>query len=237
MFYNLIINFINWFICMIKYFNTDPKNGFSLIELAIVLIVIAIIVMGIVQGSNLINNSKMTYISTQLNEYGVAIEQFYNIYGELPGDFTKAKETFCTDDSDCTENGDGDGFIGSGQNSSDIGVEPESMNAFQHLYLAGLSPFNMKFLGNIGYKATGKIDETIYPKLRSIKNAFIFIESGDIGSRYNRNNRVAFGILDGEGKLNTILDVKTMYMYDIKTDDGKPLTGKVVTEAPGDIGE
>lgn len=67
-------------------FNRNIQNGFSLIELSIVLIIIGLLVAGITGGASLINSAKIISYSKEFNNY----KQTYFIFrvktGRLPGD-------------------------------------------------------------------------------------------------------------------------------------------------------
>jgi len=66
------------------------KSGFTLVELAVVLIIIGIIVTGIVSGKELIRNSKLTSVVTSMQNYLIAVNTFKEQYDGLPGDINNA---------------------------------------------------------------------------------------------------------------------------------------------------
>ena len=65
------------------------KKGFTLVELAIVLVIIGIVLGGIIKGRSLINNSKARRLERDLRELEMAVWIFYDRYGRLPGDVNR----------------------------------------------------------------------------------------------------------------------------------------------------
>ena len=61
-------------------------RGFTLVELAIVLVVIGIIVGAILKGSDLINQAKVSRLENDLKGLEAAIWSFYNKAKRFPGD-------------------------------------------------------------------------------------------------------------------------------------------------------
>ncbi len=124
---------------MTPHANRSAANdaGFSLVELAIVLLVIGLIMGGILKGQELLESARLKSLLTQVNEYRVATSVFLERYGSLPGDYDKAKEHIL----DTLKNGNGDGIIlGDGLATND-----EALSFWSHLAAANLiaSPGNL----------------------------------------------------------------------------------------------
>lgn len=66
--------------------NQTNKNGFTLIELSITLVVIGLIISGVLVGRDLINSAEIRAQIKQIEEFNVAINTFKMKYGFLPGD-------------------------------------------------------------------------------------------------------------------------------------------------------
>jgi prepilin-type N-terminal cleavage/methylation domain-containing protein len=65
---------------------TKGQKGFTLVELAIVLVIIGIILGGVLQGREMINNAKIKRVLSQEKEVVAAVFSYQDRYGMLPGD-------------------------------------------------------------------------------------------------------------------------------------------------------
>ncbi len=68
---------------------SPKKSAFSLIELSIVLIIIGLLIAGITGGASLIKNSELRSAISEARGYQVAVNGFYSLYNQLPGDYNK----------------------------------------------------------------------------------------------------------------------------------------------------
>lgn len=66
------------------------KNGFTLIELSIVLVTIGLLVGGVLVGQDLIKGAEVRAQITQIEKFNTAANTFYGKYGYLPGDMTQS---------------------------------------------------------------------------------------------------------------------------------------------------
>ncbi len=62
------------------------QRGFTLIELAIVLVIIGLLFAMIIKGRQLIDNAKVKNIIAQINKIKTAMTIYYDRYGHYPGD-------------------------------------------------------------------------------------------------------------------------------------------------------
>lgn len=83
------------------------QSGFTLIEIAIVLVIIGLLLGGILKGQELITSARVRNIIAQLDGTKAAVYGFQDRYRALPGDFSAAT----TQISGATEDGDGNGVI------------------------------------------------------------------------------------------------------------------------------
>jgi len=70
------------------------KSGFTLVEMAIVLVIVGLIIGGVMAGSELIRVSKVSRTVKEITEYETAMTLFFNKYDAIPGDFSKASTFF-----------------------------------------------------------------------------------------------------------------------------------------------
>jgi len=89
-------------------------KGFTLVELAIVLVIIGIILGAVLKGQELINNAKMKRAYNQYREIMAATYTYYDRYGKFPGDDNTAAARWTL-----TRNGNGNGIIEGGATGDD----------------------------------------------------------------------------------------------------------------------
>lgn len=105
------------------------QNGFTLVELAIALMIIGLLIGGVLKGQELINNARVTTTAKQINDINTAIMMFRSTYNDLPGDIRRPQRIpGCTSEA-CREGGDGNRRI-------DTPIEP--LNFFRHMVSAGM---------------------------------------------------------------------------------------------------
>ena len=68
--------------------SSSHKSGFTLIEMAIVLVIIGLIVGGVLVGQDLIRATGVRATITQIQKYEQAVNAFRDKYGGLPGDLS-----------------------------------------------------------------------------------------------------------------------------------------------------
>jgi len=109
------------------------QTGFTLIELAIVLVIIGLLLGGVLKGQELINQAKIKNVIADFNGITAAYYGYQDRYKAIPGDDSGAAR-FAT-----TTSGNGNGQIAGDYN--DIVAAPtaadESSLFWQHLRLAG----------------------------------------------------------------------------------------------------
>ncbi len=81
----------------------SKRGGFTLVEIALVVLVLALIVTGAAVGKNLLAAAKLRSVMSEIETFQTAIMDFSEKYGGLPGDLQNATDHFSG-----ASNGDGD---------------------------------------------------------------------------------------------------------------------------------
>ena len=125
---------------------TNRKNsteaGFTLVEIAIVLVIIGLLLGGILKGQEMITQAKIKNIVNDFNGVTVAVTSYQDRYRAIPGDDRKADTRWTVQ---APAKGDGNGVIAGKYNATVAGpgapATTEESNLFwQHLRIAGFVP-------------------------------------------------------------------------------------------------
>jgi len=111
------------------------QSGFTLIEIAIVLVIIGLLLGGVLKGQELINSAKVKNLAGDFKNVPVYIYAYQDKYKALPGD-DKAAATHLATSGVTITNGNGDGIIGAAWNAT----SGESFEFWQQIRLAGIAP-------------------------------------------------------------------------------------------------
>ena len=111
------------------------NKGFTLVELAIVLIIIGIIIGAILKGQELINNAKIKRAYNQYREILAAIYTYYDRYGYYPGDDPNAHTRWGITPASGTL---GNGLIEDYTQACGPGSTTQSCKVWQHLRFANI---------------------------------------------------------------------------------------------------
>lgn len=117
------------------------QSGFTLVEIAIVLVIIGLLLGGVLKGQELINSAKVKNLATDFRNIPVFIYGYQDKYKALPGD-DASLATHLTGATACTPAASGkcaagNGIIDGAWNST--GATDESYMFWQHVRLAGLT--------------------------------------------------------------------------------------------------
>lgn len=81
------------------------NQGFSLIETAIALSIIGLLMGFSLKGRELIESAKIKSVITQIENYKIAVQVFFEKYGTIPGDLKDASNAISKDCSNGNQNG------------------------------------------------------------------------------------------------------------------------------------
>jgi prepilin-type N-terminal cleavage/methylation domain-containing protein len=107
------------------------QSGFTLVEIAIVLVIIGLLLGGVLKGQELINQAKVKNVANDLNGIGAAVYAYQDRYKALPGDDDGAAARWTT--APVPANGDRNGTL-----NTTAGGDDETQLFWLHLRRAGL---------------------------------------------------------------------------------------------------
>lgn len=218
-------------------------QGFSLVELSIVLVILGLLTGGILAGQSLIRASELRAVTNELHRYQAATQTYRDKYQALPGDHRDATRFFArsVNAAHCASNsaaavgtpgvcdGDGDGNIELG--SSTASTSGEIFQYWRQLALAGL--IEGTFTGLNGGDADTTIIGTNVPASRVNSGGWTmqygnFTSGGSLlDADFNQNMFVIGAQTLSEPTSAPILKPEEAWNIDTKIDDGKPGTGRV----------
>jgi prepilin-type N-terminal cleavage/methylation domain-containing protein len=194
----------------------DKQKGFTLVEIAIVLVIIGLLLGGILKGQELINSDRVRNLADQNSGTQAAYYGFIDRYRAVPGDMdpTAACEAigisnFPTAPATCaaaTIGGDANGAL----DEEDC---DEAAGLWAQLQASGFIQGN--YVGDAAADCSDYLDSTIAPQ--NAFNGFVLLTRTDnfVGST---SARLAF-------VFGQQIPVNIMRELDVKIDDSLPTTG------------
>lgn len=205
-----------------------PQNaqGFTLVELAISLIVIGLLLGGILKGQEIIGNARVANAVRHINDYETAAMAFRDTYDALPGDMPNPADRLrnCDTTTHCYRSGNDNGIIRAWDTTPN-GVE--TFNFFVHLSRAGLVE---DFIGGTLNTTviTANQDELAKYFPRLFKH-FITVQTYPETATISSATATYFK-WPGLSWTGKTLPAHVMRLIDEKLDDGLPDKGNVFVE-------
>ena len=193
----------------LTYQKRQQQAGFTLLELAVVLIIVALLVGALLAGSRLRRAGEVRSVITEMESYTEMIGIFRDQMLAWPGDFNGADDRW-----GCGEHCDGDGdelieWTGNADTN-------EGPYAWEHLHLAGM--LEQDISGGVTNAVIGESAPSA-----SMTGVGYFLDSAGLGRNY-----LGVGAADGNGRNDGPgLTPKQAYDIDLKLDDGISNTGYI----------
>jgi len=217
--------------------NLQKRNAFSLVELAIVIIIIGLLIAGVMGGASLIKSATLRAVVSESQNYKVASNSFYTKYNYFIGDYNQAIVT---------------GFIGDGDDQIDV------------VNTAAGTPVGEVALAIAHLRADGSLDDSLFtdgsyttpaydgstdlssagqniPKGKITNSGWLFMfdeaddTNGDItenAANIEKNYLFFLRSLDVDGAIGSkvlgLLDFSDALAIDAMIDDGTLGTGSVL---------
>jgi prepilin-type N-terminal cleavage/methylation domain-containing protein len=178
------------------------QRGFTLIEIAIVLVIIGLLLGGVLKGQELITSARVRNLISAQDGVKAAFFGFQDRFRAYPGDYSQATQNIANMTTTCGGgNGDGNGVITNG-------TIPESILAWEHLSKAGF--------------ITGAFDcnttESLTTTPTNPYNVFLqLVFDGAYGSATSAQRHNL--------KTGAQIPVEIIAEVDRKIDDGRPFSG------------
>lgn len=207
--------------CNARYRRTE--SGFSLVEIAVSIIIIGLLTAMIVKGGQMVEAAKVSSTVLQTQSIISGVQTFRTSYQAWPGDFSAA-DTYldgCSADSDCG-NGDETGLVDATSSNpdydEDLTAENEPKYFWKHLYYSGLAR---------GIPDGDAYDYGSILPVANMDGGFEMFYDGDV--EFSSSAMASHVLrLAGAVDMSFGLNGELAFMFDQKMDDGKPGGGSVV---------
>jgi len=215
--------------------NTPRNAGFTLVELAIVLVIIGLLVGGVLVGQDLIRAAEINSTTTQITKYDSAANTFRTRFNGYPGDLINpARYPIASAGTNLgsPNKANGDNVIqqGSCTDPNGNGYGGESAIFWTHLSQTNLIPDAANAITNFDtVAAVNPFTDGNLPQARlGNGNRFMITNSG------GRNYYVLAQYASSAATTCTVttndaMTPQTAFQLDSKSDDGNAMTGSIIS--------
>lgn len=204
---------------------SSRSRAFSIAEVTVVLVILALLVGGVVTGRSLIRSAELNSIMSDANAYVTAVGQFRDQYRALPGDMGNAASYWASP----IISGNADGVI-AGDERFQVWAQLQQAAFIEGSYTGATG----------GGGANDFVLGSNIPKSRIPLSGFsaYYANRGATATTYavNLGNMIAYGKqvgVDAGEPINAILTPTDARAIDKKADDGVPGTGKWIANLTG----
>lgn len=198
----------------------ERRKGFTLVELAIVLVIIGLLIGGILAAQSMLKTARLQAVIRTMRQFDIAVSAFQTQFRSLPGD----SPAF---------GGNGDGEI-TGTSGTIASFTYEIANFWQNLQQGGFTYSGKTFTPTVpagGFDITSQTPNS--PELKTD------VKAGVVAFRCNLGSINCYQFADWSGvnvgvwpnlfgaNPKPILTTANAFAIDSKIDDGKPSTGDV----------
>jgi prepilin-type N-terminal cleavage/methylation domain-containing protein len=220
---------------MLKFSFKNSKQGYSLMEMAMVLLIISfLITMTTMNLSTVRESSTANSVMSELNTYNNAILQFIDTYGMLPGDANKAFTRLGCLPSD----------INCFNGNKDNNIPPNGIEKYQVWYHLSKTQLISSSYAGIASNSPNFTQVKINVPKSSVKSTagYLFYkanwaELSTFTVKYHTLELQNFFTQNSDGIGGPILSSRIMSIIDNKIDDGKPDDGKIIAIDPNSNGK
>jgi prepilin-type N-terminal cleavage/methylation domain-containing protein len=201
----------------------SKQRGFTLIEIAIVLVIIGLLLGGVLKGQELINTARVRALNNNVDGITAAWFSFQDRYRSFPGDYSQAAINL----PGAPVSGSGNGLVGLDNAGADLPAE--RANVWVHLEAAGY------ITGNFDAGAGGAVVADAYNCLLATcpDNGFGSGMNLNYGNLNQTQAAAATPVLAHELITGSGIPVEVLAELDRKVDDGLAGSGAMQLGAAG----
>ncbi|MBF0188754.1 MAG: prepilin-type N-terminal cleavage/methylation domain-containing protein [Magnetococcales bacterium] len=198
----------------------SKQTGFTLIEIAIVVVIIGLLLGGVLKGQEMIRNARAHNVADQGNAVKAAILGFQDRYRAVPGDYAKADANIPGVTTD--HNGNGDSRVGNDpEDGNNTTRENEIAYVWEHLSKSGF------ISGDFSGDETNLNDtDWTCGSGACLTNAYnghlMFLYDNE---QFNPVGTYTTGPKNNQITTGALIPVEIIAEIDRKVDDGDPATG------------